>query len=154
MRVLIIYATNSGSTFLVSEIIAKEFIASKHSVVIKLAAEVTPSDLTASEVVLWGSPSWDYKGEEGCPHHQIIALMERWKAENFTGWPMAIFGCGDSSYTYFCGAVDHLEKFITERGSVLICPSLRIDGFYFTQAANCGLAHLWAEQLILALKYF
>jgi len=40
----------------------------------------------------------------------------------------AVFGCGDSSYTYFCGAVDEIETRVQKLGAALVTPSLRIDG--------------------------
>lgn len=40
----------------------------------------------------------------------------------------AVFGCGDSSYTYFCGAVDEIESRVEKLGASLVAPSLRIDG--------------------------
>ena len=36
--------------------------------------------------------------------------------------------CGDSSYTYFCGAVDAIEEKATELGAQIMGLSLKIDG--------------------------
>ena len=41
---------------------------------------------------------------------------------------MAVFGCGDSSYEYFCGAVDAIQEKVEEIGGVLIADALKIDG--------------------------
>ncbi|MRH41100.1 hypothetical protein GH741_00240 [Aquibacillus halophilus] len=38
-----------------------------------------------------------------------------------------MFGCGDQSYEYFCGALDHLEDLIEQSGASLPLPSLKID---------------------------
>ncbi len=44
------------------------------------------------------------------------------------GRAFALFGCGDSSYTYFCGAIDVLEDRVQKLGGNLVFDSLRIDG--------------------------
>jgi len=45
-----------------------------------------------------------------------------------SGKKFAVFGCVDSSYDYFCGAVDALEDRLSKLGATLVCESLRIDG--------------------------
>jgi len=41
---------------------------------------------------------------------------------------VAVFGCGDSGYTHFCGAVDAIEEKAETLGALLIVGSLKIDG--------------------------
>jgi len=45
-----------------------------------------------------------------------------------SGGRLAVFGCGDMSYTYFCGAVDAIEERLKKLGASLVSESLRIDG--------------------------
>jgi flavodoxin short chain len=47
---------------------------------------------------------------------------------DLSGKKFAVFGCGDSSYEYFCGAVDVIEERVQKLGASLVCDSLRIDG--------------------------
>jgi flavodoxin len=47
---------------------------------------------------------------------------------DLSGRKAAVFGCGDSSYTYFCGAVDAIEDKVKELGGELISDGLKIDG--------------------------
>ncbi len=42
--------------------------------------------------------------------------------------PKSVIISGDSSYEYFCGAVDALEQRLGKLGATLVCESLRIDG--------------------------
>ncbi len=47
---------------------------------------------------------------------------------SLNGKRFAVFGCGDSSYPHFCGAVDAIEDRLNKLGATLVCDSLRIDG--------------------------
>jgi len=47
---------------------------------------------------------------------------------SFKGKRFAVFGCGDSTYDYFCGAVDAIEELIKAKGGTLVMESLKIDG--------------------------
>ncbi|HLL60788.1 MAG TPA: flavodoxin domain-containing protein, partial [Candidatus Nitrosocosmicus sp.] len=59
----------------------------------------------------------------------------------------AVFGCGDSSYTNFCGAVLHLEEFVQKTGGKLVTDSLRIDGFFFDMDKSINLTKEWTKRL-------
>ena len=63
------------------------------------------------------------------------------------GKPCAVFGLGDSSYTYFCGAVAHLEAFIKRTGGTLTVPSLKVDGFYMKPEASENIMK-WANEVV------
>uniref|UniRef100_UPI0027BA3A6F flavodoxin domain-containing protein n=1 Tax=Desulfobulbus sp. TaxID=895 RepID=UPI0027BA3A6F len=41
---------------------------------------------------------------------------------------VAVFGCGDSSYTHFCGAVDQLQEKVEAMGGKVVNDPLKIDG--------------------------
>jgi sulfite reductase alpha subunit-like flavoprotein len=47
---------------------------------------------------------------------------------NLSGKKVAVFGCGDSSYTHFCGAVDVIEEKAAQLGANVVMASLKIDG--------------------------
>ena len=117
-----------------------------HTVTIKEAREATPEDFTAPQVVLMGTPSWDFDGNEGFPHEDMIALMDKMKTATLSK-PFAIFGLGDSSYKFFCGAVDHLEKFVSDVKGTLLIPSLRIDKYYSDVDGNNAKIMVWVEGL-------
>lgn len=57
-----------------------------------------------------------------------------------------MFGLGERSYTYFCGAVTHLEAFIKRAKGTLIMPSLKVDGFYMRPEAGETVTK-WANEL-------
>lgn len=148
MNTLIIYATNSGATEIVSQIVEEVLTGKGMTVTRKDVTQVKPEDLDAFELILLGSPSWDFDGKEGWPHEHFVPFMDALKQKVFEGKKFAVFGLGDSSYNVFCGAVDHLENLILTVKGTRICQSLRIDGFYFNQDENSQKARQWAESVV------
>lgn len=143
----IIFATNSGGTAAASQIISDTLTTLNLNPVIKQAVESTPADLESADIILLGSPSWDYENKEGYPHEDMMKFMESCQNLSLSGKRFAVFGLGDSSYMHFCGAVDHLEEFVKKLGGVLILPSLRIDGFYYNLDKNTLTLKEWATKL-------
>lgn len=143
----IIFATNSGGTAAASQIISDTLTALNLNPVIKQAVESTATDLESADVILLGSPSWDYENKEGYPHEDMIKFMDSCTNITLPGKRFAIFGLGDSSYMHFCGAVDHLEEFVKKLGGTLLTPSIRIDGFYYNQEKSSQTLKDWATQL-------
>lgn len=152
MNILLVYATNSGGTQIASQIVTKALTKKNHLVIVKQASETTPQDLGQYDVIILGSPTWDYGGLEGQPHADFIALMEKCKGITAENKLFAIFGLGDSSYTHFCGAVDHLEEFVKSLKGKRIVDSLKIDGFFFDQKKNTELLKSWTEGVAKTLS--
>ena len=148
MKVLLVFATNSGGTQLASQIIAETLTKNNHQVTVKEVRESAPADFAAYDLIILASPSWDYEGLEGQPHPDYAPFMENAKGKRFAGKKFAVFGLGDSSYTYFCGAADELEKFVKELGGTLVIESLKIDGFYLDQENNSEKLRQWAQNLV------
>lgn len=146
MNILIVYASNSGSTFQVAEIIEFE-LAKKHHVVVQTAAQTLAEELHKYDLVILGSPSWSVEGNEGYPAEPMLALLRGAMNTKFVHKKFALFGCGDTSYTYFCGAVDWLEKFVDDVRGDRVVESLRVDGFYFDLKNAKRKAGEWARTL-------
>ncbi|KKQ35256.1 MAG: Flavodoxin [candidate division WS6 bacterium GW2011_GWA2_37_6] len=47
---------------------------------------------------------------------------------SLAGKKAAAFGCGESIYEFFCGAVDTLEKKLKELGAEIVATSFKVDG--------------------------
>jgi len=146
MNILLVFATNSGTTQTVAQLIADTLTGAGHTVTVKEARLAAPEDFTTPQTILLGSPSWDFDGNEGFPHEDILALMEKMKGSTVAK-PFAIFGLGDTSYKFYNGAVDHLEKFVTEIHGALAVPSLKIDKYYSDVEGNNGKITAWVEEL-------
>lgn len=146
MNILMVWATNSGTTQTVAQMINDGLAAAGHTVTSKEARATTPEDFTGAQVILLGSPSWDFEGHEGYPHEDFLPLMDKMKTTEVAK-PFAIFGLGDSSYKFYNGAVDHLEEFVKTLKGTLLIPSLKIDRFYNDQNGNTEKVNAWVGEL-------
>lgn len=151
MNILLVFATNSGTTMTAAQTVNDKLAAKGHTVTMKEARDTTPEDFTGPQAVVMGSPSWDFEGHEGMPHEDWLPLMEKLKTMTLEGKSFAVFGMGDSSYKKFCGAVDHLEESVKTVKGKLVVPSLKIDKFYSDQTGNMDKINAWADSLVTAL---
>lgn len=147
MNILLVYATNSGTTMMAAQTITDKFTSVGHTVTMKQAAETTAEEIAAAPMVIFGSPSWDFDGKEGMPHEDFMPLMEKLKTVNAENKPFAIFGLGDSSYRIYCGAVDHLEELIKTMKGKLVVPSLKIDNYFADQTKHMEAMNAWTENV-------
>ncbi len=126
--VLIIYGSTTGNTEFTAETIETGLTDTGYDVTVM---NVTDADVTvlneSYDLYLMGSSTWgDEEIEFQEDFQPFFDSMNNDLA--FDGKRFAVFGCGDSSYQYFCGAVDALEERIDKLGGTLICNGLRIDG--------------------------
>jgi len=140
MKILIVYATNSGGTQLAAQIVQETLV--KHSLTAELkeVRDTSADEFAGYDLVILSSPSWDDEGAEGQPHPDWRPFMEKAK------------GLGDSSYTYFCGAVKILEDFIKSLKGELLTESLKIDGFYLDQQKSSLQLTDWTDNLASRLQ--
>lgn len=152
MKILIVYATNSGSTFLAAQHLQSTAQGLGHEVMLQEIKSTDPSVFNQHDIVLWGSPSWDDNGAEGQPHQDFLDFMKEQQEIDLSAVKIAVFGLGDKSYHYFCGAVDHLEKFITDHQGKILTPSVRIDRFFNDQQACMQQLADWLNNVITAVQ--
>lgn len=170
MRVLLAFATYSSGTDLASQVVANVLTrGTRHSnpplaregdqrkksqIVVerKDIREVSPESLSWFDLIIFASPSWRTKIGDGSPHEFFLDFMEKASDKKLPEKKFAIFGLGDSAYTRFCGAVDHLEAFAQKLGGQLLLPSLRIDGFYFNQRTHEERLTQWGGMILNKLQ--
>ena len=145
-KVLLIYSTNSGSTFVAGQII-KEILAKDFDVKMQNVVESKPGDIKNYSTVILGSPSWLSRGSEGMPTEEMLKLLDAWKKENFSDKNFSIYGCGDDGFIHFCGAVGYMEDFVKSVGGKFTQPSLRLNSFWFELDKNVALTKKWATEL-------
>ena len=150
MNLLLVYATNSGSTFEVTNLLSGKLTEAGHQVTVKNVTEISHADFPKYDIVVLGSPSWDYEGQEGQPHQDFINLINNTpEGTSYAGHKFAIFGLGDSNYTHFCGAVTHLLDYVTKIQGNLICEPLKLDQYYNNmEESNQKVANWTASQLL------
>lgn len=153
MTITLLYATYSNSTALASEDLKAELEKLGHSVQLEQISEVSVEAVEKAEVLVLASPSWDYNGQQGMPHEDFLNFHEAHPNLKLTDTPLAIMGLGDSSFTFYCGAVDHLWAwFGKEGGAKQLIDPLKIDQYYVNEdEAKVSIA-AWAQQLDSALK--
>ena len=146
MKILLAYATYSSGTDLATQIV-QEILQKQHNVVRKDIRTVSLNELENADVILFASQSWRTRKGDGQHHEFFLDYIDSMQGKSLPEKRFAIVGLGDSAYTHFCGAVDVLESFVSQLGGNLLIPSLRIDGFYFSQQKNEDHIRDWTHSL-------
>lgn len=152
MNTIVLYATNSGGTYMAAQIVADVFKQAGNQFDLKNVKELEPNSLVNYDLIVIGSPSYDYNGKEGQPHEEVTNFLSKLAKETLQNKKIAIFGLGDSSYMEFCGAVKVMEKILSDLGAKQIAESLSIDGFFFQQDQNTQKITAWAKNLMPYLE--
>jgi flavodoxin I len=147
MNILIVFATYSGATQTVAQLIGDILEKKGHGVTMIHPNLATEDAIRSSDFVILCSPSWNVNGKEGQPHEDFFSLIEQKNITAFGGKHCAIVGLGDSSYPHFCGAVNVLETFITEKHGIIETTSLRIDGFFYDEIRHTKTIERWTNDL-------
>ena len=85
MKIIIFYASNSGSTYLTGQIIQEVLENADNEVILKHARHSVPQDLKDFEFVIFGSPSWKVEGKEGQPHEFMQEFLGKLSAGDLEG---------------------------------------------------------------------
>lgn len=124
MKIGVVYASMSGNTEAIADIIAAKLREQNHEVIlndilnIQSATELLNYDLTFIGMYTWGD------GEYPDECLDIIEEIEQLDLEQH---PFAIFGSGDTNYPEFCGALDQLYQLIEAQGGTLVAAPLKIE---------------------------
>ncbi len=123
---LIIYGSTTGNTEYVAGVLERVLSEAGSSVKKLNAADAAPEGLCDGyDLVLFGCSTW---GDDSIEvQDDFIPLLESFGSINARGKNTAVFGCGDTSYTHFCGAVDVIEQQLEEQGAKVL-DTLKIDG--------------------------
>lgn len=152
MSITIVYATYSNSTGLATELLEQELVQLGNEVQRVMVNQATPETFTAAKFLVLASPSWDYQGEQGMPHEDFTKFHEENPELPVNGKPIAVMGLGDSSFTYYCGAVGHLTEWFESYGAITQVEPLKIDQYYFNEPKAKEQIVAWAKQIDAAAK--
>lgn len=142
---LIVYGSTTGNTESVADTISTDLSNADYTIKKINVSDVGVDILNETfDLYLLGSSTW---GDDEVEFQEDFApFYENMNGDlNLSGKKFAVFGCGDSSYEYFCGAVDVLEERLGKLGATLVCESLRIDGEPEESEIN-----KWAQDVINA----
>ncbi len=126
-KAMIIYGSTTGNTESTAQTIAEVLAEQDIETTVKDVTSASMDDFDKDfDLFLLGASTW---GDEEIELQEDFAdFYEDMDSLNLNDKKMAVFGCGDSSYTYFCGAVDAIEQKVEDMGAVLVTPGLKIDG--------------------------
>ena len=125
---LIIFGSTTGNTERVATEI-KDFFLAQEGVTVQLkdVVHAQVEDLASNTgIIILGCSTW---GEDEIGFQEDFETFhEQLKDVDLSGRAIALFGCGDSGYKHFCGAVDELEATLKSCGAKISYPSLKVDG--------------------------
>ncbi len=125
-NVLIVYGSTTGNTEYVASHIEKSLTQEGFTVKNENADGVKAAGLCDNyDLILFGCSTWG--DDEIELQDDFIPLFDDFDNINAQGKKTAVFGCGDSSYQYFCGAVDAIEQKLSSMGAEVL-DTLKIDG--------------------------
>ncbi|WNV81188.1 flavodoxin [Bacillus atrophaeus] len=122
-NILLVYATMSGNTEAMADLIEKGLKDAEAEVDRYEAMDIDAELLNDYDHIIMGAYTW---GDGDLPD-EFLDIADEMEELNFAGKKFAVFGSGDTSYEFFCGAVDTLEEKIKERGGEVILPSIKIE---------------------------
>jgi flavodoxin I len=123
---LIVFGSTTGNTEFAAEIIEEYLKDHSYDVRLVNVSEVEADILKETyDLYLLGCSTW---GDEEVELQEDFELFYEGMTMDLDQKKFAVFGCGDTSYTYFCGAVDAIEGRLKKLGADLVSESLRIDG--------------------------
>ncbi|NJP39044.1 flavodoxin [Alkalicoccus luteus] len=123
MSVLLVYATLSGHTEELAELIKDRLEEADITVDVKEAYEAEPHEFASYDLVIIGT----YTFGDGDIPDDVIDFYEELQQTDLTGQLFALFGSGDTSYEHFAGAVDRMDEAIREQQGMLIATKMKFD---------------------------
>ncbi len=124
--VLIVYGSSTGNTQYVAEEIEKILTAQGMDVKnVEVGRAKAEGLCDGYDMVLLGCSTWGVDEIE--LQEDFVYLFDRLEQANVKGKKVAVFGCGESDRTWFCGAVDAIEKKLKELDAHVV-DTLRVDG--------------------------
>lgn len=122
-KVILIYASMSGNTEAMADLIEEGLQSTGVEVVKKEVMDTRVDELHEYDGIILGAYTW---GDGELPD-EFLDFYDDMEDVDFTGKSLAVFGSGDTAYAEFCGAVDLLEQRVQESGGTLVVKGLKIE---------------------------
>lgn len=122
-KVIIIYASLTGNTEEMAELIAEGIRRTGATADLKIVDQCSAVELLPYDAFLLGSYTW---GDGELPD-EFIDFVQEMEELDLSGRKTAIFGSGDTGYPIYCGAVDFLEEKVKEFGAVVVQESIKVE---------------------------
>ena len=122
-KILIAYASMSGNTESIADLIKVSLDAFDHEVVLQEMEGMDAEELLAYDGIILGSYTW---GDGELPF-EAVDFHDDLENIDLAGKKVAVFGSGDTAYELFCEAVTIFEERLVERGAELVQEGLKIE---------------------------
>ncbi|MEK5174195.1 flavodoxin [Heyndrickxia sp. FSL W8-0496] len=123
-KILLVYASMTGNTEIISELIAEAIREEGYSITVKESLRADPKELIKYDGFILGS----YTYEGGVIADEFMIFYEEMEQLDLSGKFGAVFGSGDSFYEdTFCVAVDLITEKLIELGANIVLDGLKID---------------------------
>ncbi|MBY0203445.1 flavodoxin [Paenibacillus polysaccharolyticus] len=120
---LVAYASMTGNTEEIAELIVEGITASGHEADLKSVTDFNAAEVLNYEGFMIGVYTW---GDGELPD-EFLDFYEELDELDLHGKRAAVFGSGDTSYEQFCGAVDLTAEKLKERGAEVSPEMLKIE---------------------------
>ncbi len=128
MKILVAYATMSGTAMLVAQAIENKLNeVGGHQVEVKDMMELQPADLLNYELVFLGSSTWD-DGRYNDVSREFFGKLHEANID-LSAIKLAVFGLGDQFYPHFCEVVDLMKAELEAKGGKVYSEIPKVDGF-------------------------
>lgn len=124
-KILLLYASTTGNTELITEAIAEQLIFHQHEVQIK-SFDFDPIDVEEVlhyDAVLIGTHTWD----DGELPYEVEDFYDDLEDINITGRIFGVFGSADSFYNTYGGAIDLIADHAQSLGAEVLPNRLKIE---------------------------
>ncbi|KGE17727.1 flavodoxin [Paenibacillus wynnii] len=145
-KVLVAYASLTGNTEEIAELIVEGIREAGGEAVLKAVTDCNAVEIQSYEGVLLGAYTW---GDGELPD-EFLDFYEEMEELDLSTSKSAAFGSGDTGYDIYCGAVDQIEKKLKERGATILQESLKIE--YGPTAPEKEACRQFGRQFIQACK--
>lgn len=124
-KILMVYASQSGNTEQITDIIAHYLQSGGHDVEVKSFDfdDIDVDGLQEYDAVLIGTYTWD----DGEMPYEVEDFYIDLKDADLTGIITGVYGSADSFYDTFGGAIDLVWNYFTHLGATVIEEKLKID---------------------------
>lgn len=124
-NILILYASTTGNTEMLADVMVDTFEANGYNVVMKTFDFdwIDAEELLDYDGVLVGTHTWD----DGSLPYEVEDFYDDLEDVDLTNKACAVFGSADSFYPTYGGAVDLVADRLTELGADVYPERLKID---------------------------
>lgn len=123
-KALIVYASMTGTTACIAELLAQDLRALKVEVLLKECTEVYPSEFIDYDICVMATYTY---GSDGALPEEAEDFYFDLEEVNLIGKIFGVLGSGDLIYDKFCPAVDDFDKQFEETGAIRGAKTLKIN---------------------------